>query len=143
MATRRRPTQGVRRGNANALIGNLRGKKGAPLGAGNERRRAGTRRRGRTRQFNEQAGGGAVKHPRAAPGPIVLEISAGGAPIATAVGPRAVLFLDSAELAEGPLSLTAVAIDEAGNRSTPVSIEVVIEHEAEEEPPPEEEPAPE
>lgn len=73
------------------------------------------------------------------PGPIVIEVSAGGSPLATAVGPHAVLFIDSAELPEGPLALSAVARDEAGNVSTPTFLDVVVDNVLdEEEPPPEE-----
>lgn len=76
------------------------------------------------------------------PGPIVIEVSAGGSPIATAVGPEAVLFIDSAELPEGPLALTAVARDEAGNVSSATSLDVVVDNVPdEEEPPPDEPPA--
>ena len=76
------------------------------------------------------------------PGPIVIEVLASGAPPATATGPEAILFLDASELAEGPLTLTAIAYDEAGNASTPAQLEVVVDH-PEEEPPPDEEPPPE
>ena len=70
------------------------------------------------------------------PGPLVIEILAGGAPLATATGPEAVLFLDASELAAGPLTLTAIAYDEAGNASAPAVLDVVVEHPAEEEEPP-------
>ncbi len=72
------------------------------------------------------------------PGPLVIEVSAGGAPLATAVGPEAVLFVDASELAEGPLTLTAIARDEAGNVSLSAEIDVVVVHGGDEE-----EPAPE
>jgi hypothetical protein len=71
----------------------------------------------------------------AQPGPVVVELQAGGAPLATATGPEAVLFLDAAELAAGPLALTAVAYDEAGNASAPAHLEVVVDHAGEELPP--------
>lgn len=68
-------------------------------------------------------------------GPLVVEVLAGGAPLATATGPEAVLFLDAAELAEGPLTLTAIAYDEAGNASAPAQLDVVVDHPGDEPPP--------
>lgn len=72
------------------------------------------------------------------PGPLVVEVRAGGSPIATATGPEAVLFLDAAELGAGPLTLTAIAYDEAGNASSPAQLDVIVDHGVvdEEEPPP-------
>lgn len=57
---------------------------------------------------------------------VLLEVSAGGAPIATIPGPYGTLVLDPAEFSSGPLALSAVAIDDAGNRSEPDRVVVVV-----------------
>jgi hypothetical protein len=70
------------------------------------------------------------------PGPVVVELSAGGTVLATGIGPDAILLVDAEELPAGPIELEAVAIDEAGNTSAPVGLDVFVEHEVEEELPP-------
>lgn len=51
-------------------------------------------------------------------GPVWLELALGGTPVATATGPSASLAVDTGELVSGPTTLTATAIDRAGNQST-------------------------
>lgn len=59
-------------------------------------------------------------------GPTTIEVAVGGAPAAVLVGPAARLRVDTATLPRGPLVVEAVAIDEAGNRSTPARLSVVV-----------------
>lgn len=57
-----------------------------------------------------------------------IEVSMGGTPIATGVGPRTVIDVDASDIVEaGELELEVVAIDEAGNRSEPAMITVNFE----------------
>jgi len=55
-----------------------------------------------------------------------LELRAGGAPVATGLGPYTEITLDARDFALGELELTAVAVDEVGHRtlSSPVSVTV-------------------
>ena len=50
-------------------------------------------------------------------GAVEIELSAGGAVLATLIGPSATVTLDASELPAGPIELSVVAIDQAGNRS--------------------------
>jgi hypothetical protein len=70
------------------------------------------------------------------PGPIAIELYAGGAFVATGSGPICSFILSADELAGGATDLEAVAIDEAGNRSTAARVSVVVVHD-DGEPPPE------
>lgn len=60
-------------------------------------------------------------------GPIWVEITAGGAPMATASGP-AIVTLDAGELPAGLIDIAAWAVDEAGNESEPASVMVEVVH---------------
>ncbi len=59
-------------------------------------------------------------------GVVDLELSIGGALWTTLVGPSATVTLDASELPAGPVELSVVAIDEAGNRSAPVVRSVTV-----------------
>ena len=59
--------------------------------------------------------------------PVWLELSVGGTPVATAVGPNATVTLDASEFTPGVQTLEAVAYDEAGNASAPVTISVTLQ----------------
>jgi hypothetical protein len=64
------------------------------------------------------------------PGPLVIDLYAGGTIVATGNGPSCTFVLSAAELAEGALDLEAIAIDEAGNRSVAARASVVVAHDA-------------
>jgi hypothetical protein len=59
-------------------------------------------------------------------GPVWIELSIGGTPAASAVGPDAVIVLDAAELTPGAVELQAVAIDQAGNRSLIAKVPLTV-----------------
>lgn len=59
-------------------------------------------------------------------GPVWIELLAGGTPLANVLGPKASIELDATELALGPMDLEAVAIDQAGNRSEPLGVPIVV-----------------
>jgi hypothetical protein len=50
-------------------------------------------------------------------GPVWLELSLGGTPIATGTGPAATFAIDTTEFAPGPALLVATATDRAGNQT--------------------------
>jgi hypothetical protein len=80
---------------------------------------AGTRVSGRF-QVEIATGGSATE-------PVFIELFAGGARAGELMAaPNAVISLDAAEFAPGPLSLVAVASDEAGN-SAQTSVDLVVE----------------
>jgi hypothetical protein len=60
-------------------------------------------------------------------GPVWIEVSIGGTPAASAVGPSAIVALNADELTPGPVNLEAVAIDQAGNRSSIAKIPLIVE----------------
>jgi hypothetical protein len=62
-----------------------------------------------------------------AEGPTTVELRLGGAPVASATGPNATIELDAADFAAGQLTLEAVAIDEAGNESTPAEVSLMVQ----------------
>jgi hypothetical protein len=59
-------------------------------------------------------------------GPVWIELSLGGTPVANGTGPSATLSIDTTEFAPGPTQLTAIATDRAGNQST-ISRSIVIQ----------------
>jgi hypothetical protein len=59
-------------------------------------------------------------------GPVWIDVALGGTPVGSASGPRAELTVDLAEFVAGPTTLTATAVDRAGNTSE-AEISVVIE----------------
>ncbi|NUO53738.1 MAG: Ig-like domain-containing protein [Polyangiaceae bacterium] len=62
------------------------------------------------------------------PGAVSLEIRVGGALVATGLGPSATVVLDANEFPAGPIEITAIAVDEAGNKSPPSVRTVTISH---------------
>jgi len=60
-------------------------------------------------------------------GPVWIELTIGGTPAATAVGPQATVILNAGELAAGPTELCARAYDEAGNPSQVATIDLVVQ----------------
>jgi len=64
------------------------------------------------------------------PGPLVIDLYAGGTIVATGSGPTCTFVLSGEELGAGPLQLEAIATDEAGNRSVAAQLSVVIAHDA-------------
>ena len=56
-----------------------------------------------------------------------IDLRIAGTSMATAVGPTATVTLDAAELAAGEVELEAVAFDEAGNASDPVTLTLLVE----------------
>ncbi len=58
-------------------------------------------------------------------GRVWVDVFVGGAPVARTAGSGAVT-VDPSELPVGPTSIAVVAFDEAGNESTPVTVDVVI-----------------
>lgn len=62
------------------------------------------------------------------PGTVALEIRVGGALVATGLGPSATVVLDANEFPAGPIEITAVAVDQAGNQSPPSVRTVTISH---------------
>ncbi|MBW2453880.1 MAG: hypothetical protein JRI68_05200 [Deltaproteobacteria bacterium] len=60
-------------------------------------------------------------------GPVWIELTIGGTPAATAVGPQATVLLNAAELTPGPTELCAIAHDEAGNPSQLVTIDLIVQ----------------
>ena len=60
------------------------------------------------------------------PLPIALEIRVGGALVATGASPETTITLDTADFPAGPTQISAVAVDEAGNRSAPLVRNVVF-----------------
>lgn len=69
--------------------------------------------------------------------PATIEISIGGALVATGTSPSTTITFSSAEFPAGPTEIRAVAVDEAGNRSPALVRNVVLGADAED-PPPEE-----
>jgi hypothetical protein len=59
-------------------------------------------------------------------GPVSIELTAGGAPLASVLGPKASVTLEASELVLGPIELGAVAVDQAGNRSEPKVVPIVV-----------------
>jgi hypothetical protein len=62
------------------------------------------------------------------PGAVSLEIRVGGALVATGLGPSATVVLDADEFPVGPIEITAIAVDEAGNQSPPSVRTITIAH---------------
>ncbi len=60
-------------------------------------------------------------------GSVWIELTIGGTPAATAVGPQATVLLNAAELAPGPTELSAIAHDEAGNPSQLATIDLIVQ----------------
>lgn len=62
------------------------------------------------------------------PGDVTYELRAGGAIVANAAGPSAIVALDAEDLPSGPNVFEATAIDAAGNRSAPASMTIDVTH---------------
>lgn len=62
-----------------------------------------------------------------AEGEASISLYAGGALYATALGPEASIVIDASSFVPGPLELTAVAVDAAGNESMPFTVSVEVE----------------
>ena len=60
-------------------------------------------------------------------GEVEIELWAGGGPLTTVLGPTATIEVDASDFVGGPLHLTAIAVDEAGNRSEEASCTVIVE----------------
>lgn len=60
-------------------------------------------------------------------GPVSLEVSLGGVLAATAPGPSALVTIDASDFLPGPIELSVVAVDPAGNRSAPAIVSLVID----------------
>lgn len=56
-----------------------------------------------------------------------IDVRIAGTSMATAVGPAATVTLDASDLAAGEVELEAVAFDEAGNASDPVTLTLLVE----------------
>lgn len=62
------------------------------------------------------------------PGDLTYELRAGGALVATAAGPSAIIALDANDLPSGPNELSAIAMDAAGNASAAATLTVDVTH---------------
>jgi len=62
------------------------------------------------------------------PGNVSLELTIGGALVATANGPTAGVVVDANEFPAGPIDITVIAVDEAGNKSAPSTHTVNVIH---------------
>lgn len=60
-------------------------------------------------------------------GPVSLEVSLGGVLAAVAPGPTALVTIDASDFLPGPVELSVVAVDQAGNRSAPANVSLVID----------------
>lgn len=65
------------------------------------------------------------------PLPVAIEISIGGALVATGSSPQTTITFSTDDFPQGPTEISVVAVDEAGNRSAPVVRSVTLESAAE------------